>query len=332
MRLVDDHAAEAEVAEPADVAVEHLVVDDDDVREAVDGVSVAVDHGGGPLRRPGLGLASPVGLHDVRYYDEQRVRVCGLRGEQGLGGLAQPWLVGQQEGPMAGRGRGDHLRLVRHQFQAGRDAQGRGVGQGFGCRSGGVLEGLEQGADQLPAGQPSRPRLARRGRTEVGGEEGICELPGDNRLRHDAARGRRGGDLRFDRRRSLGGRLHTGGQLELALERDGALGHDGVLGEQREERGVASGGLGEDRRDPVEASELLGAVRVGGAPVSVHAGAFLAHQQGDDLELRPDRGPDGAALNGRLDLPHRLGKDRDEAVGVNLTDPAATSGSGMRSA
>ena len=46
VRLVDDHAAEAEVAEPADVAVEHLVVDDHDVGEAVDRVAVAVDHGG----------------------------------------------------------------------------------------------------------------------------------------------------------------------------------------------------------------------------------------------------------------------------------------------
>ena len=50
VRLVDDHAAEAEVAEPADVAVEHLVVDDDDVGEAVDRVAVAVDHGGGAAR------------------------------------------------------------------------------------------------------------------------------------------------------------------------------------------------------------------------------------------------------------------------------------------
>ena len=49
VRLVDDHAAEAEVAEPADVAVEHLVVDDDDVGEAVDRVAVAVDHGGRPV-------------------------------------------------------------------------------------------------------------------------------------------------------------------------------------------------------------------------------------------------------------------------------------------
>ena len=34
------------VAEPADVAVEHLVVDDDDVGEAVDGLAVAVHDGG----------------------------------------------------------------------------------------------------------------------------------------------------------------------------------------------------------------------------------------------------------------------------------------------
>jgi hypothetical protein len=46
VRLVDDHAAQAEVAEPSHVAVEHLVVDDDDVGESVDRVTVAVDHGG----------------------------------------------------------------------------------------------------------------------------------------------------------------------------------------------------------------------------------------------------------------------------------------------
>jgi hypothetical protein len=32
------------------VTVEHFVVDDDNVREAVDGVTVAVDHGGRAVR------------------------------------------------------------------------------------------------------------------------------------------------------------------------------------------------------------------------------------------------------------------------------------------
>ena len=41
--LVDDHAAEPEVGQPADMAVEHLVVHHHDVGEPVDGVPVTVD-------------------------------------------------------------------------------------------------------------------------------------------------------------------------------------------------------------------------------------------------------------------------------------------------
>ena len=52
VRLVDHHAAEAEVTEPADVPVEDLVVDDHDVGEAVDRVAVAVDHGDRAVGRP----------------------------------------------------------------------------------------------------------------------------------------------------------------------------------------------------------------------------------------------------------------------------------------
>ena len=116
VRLVDDHAAEAELAEPPHVAVEHLVVDDDDVGEAVDRVTVAVDHGGRAVRCPHAGLAGPVGLDDARYDHQQRVGVGRLRGEQRLSRLAQARLVGEQEGPVAGRGSGDELRLVRHQL------------------------------------------------------------------------------------------------------------------------------------------------------------------------------------------------------------------------
>ena len=113
VRLVEDHAPEAEVAEPADVPVEHLVVDDDDVGEAVDRVAVALDHGGLVLRGPHLRLARPVGLHDVRHHHEQGVGVGGLRREEGLGGLAQSGLVGQQEGAVTVRSGGDELGLVR---------------------------------------------------------------------------------------------------------------------------------------------------------------------------------------------------------------------------
>jgi hypothetical protein len=42
VRLVDDHALEAEATEPADVPIEDLVVHDHDVAECVDVLSVAV--------------------------------------------------------------------------------------------------------------------------------------------------------------------------------------------------------------------------------------------------------------------------------------------------
>ena len=82
-------------------------------REAVDRVTVAVDHGGGAVGGPQAALASPVRLDDIRHDHEQRVGIRCLRGEQGLGGLAQARLVGQQKGSMSSRRSGDHLRLVR---------------------------------------------------------------------------------------------------------------------------------------------------------------------------------------------------------------------------
>ncbi len=124
VRFVDHHAAKADVAQPADMAIEHLVVHDHDVGEGIDRVAVAVDHGGRMVRRPQVRLAGPVGLHNVRDDGEQREGVGSLRGQQGLRGLAQTWFVGEQEGAVTGgRGR-DHLRLVLHQLQAVRRLQG----------------------------------------------------------------------------------------------------------------------------------------------------------------------------------------------------------------
>ena len=70
VRFIDDHALEAEPAEPADVAVEHFVVDDDDVAECIDLFAVAVHDGRGALRRPKRDLARPVRLHDVGHDHE----------------------------------------------------------------------------------------------------------------------------------------------------------------------------------------------------------------------------------------------------------------------
>jgi len=103
VRLVDHHAAEAEPAEPPEVAVQQLVVHDDDVGETVEVVPVPVHHRDRAARGPDVRLARPVVLHDVRDDDEQRVGARHLGGEQRLGGLAQPWLVGEQEGAVTGR-------------------------------------------------------------------------------------------------------------------------------------------------------------------------------------------------------------------------------------
>lgn len=66
--------------------------------------------------------------------------------------------------------------------------------------------------------------------------------------------------------------------------------------EQLDERGVAGRGLGEDRRDAVEALEQLGARGGGRHLVGFDAGALLAHEEGDHLELDPVGGAQLAAL------------------------------------
>lgn len=232
--LVDDHATEAEVAEPADVPVEELVVDDHHVGEAVHLVAVAVHHGGPPRRRPQRHLVGPVRLDDVGDHDQQRVGVGGLCGEQGLRGLAEPGLVGEQERAVTtSRGR-DDLRLVRHDVAAPRDGHRTGVGQGHAsrCTGGGHLEGPEERLEQLPAGQPAGTRRGALGRSlEVRGQEGVRHLARDHRAGHHLGRGaerRRGRDHGRGRLLRLGW-LHPGGQQHLATERAGGLGDPGVV-------------------------------------------------------------------------------------------------------
>ena len=117
VRLVDDHPAEAVLAEPADVPVEDLVVDDDDVGEAVGGVAVAVDDGRRAARGPQLGLVGPVRLDDVGDDDEQREGAGGVGGEERLRRLAQARLVGEEERAVALGGGRDDLGLVVHQLE-----------------------------------------------------------------------------------------------------------------------------------------------------------------------------------------------------------------------
>ena len=306
--------------------VEDLVVDDDDVGEAVDRVAVAVDHGARAVRGPQVRLARPVHLHDVRHDHEQRERVGGLRGEQRLRGLAEARLVGEQERPVAGGGSSDQLTLVPHQLQVARRPQRGRLGELHARRGAAVLEGAEQWAQQLPGGQPPWAGGALLGAGEVGGEERVRELPGDHRLRHHAPLVGGGDGVGVHRRGLLGRGLDAGGLQHVLLEHLRRVRDDGVLGEQGEQRGVAGRGLRKDGGDAVQALQLRRPMGLASGVVRLHPGPLLADQQGDDLELRAHRALRRAALDGRLDLAHGAGEDRDDALVVELTDASPVAG------
>jgi len=109
------------------------------------------------------------------------------------------------------------------------------------------------------------------------------------------------------------------GLEHLGLQLEGGVGHVGVLGEQREQRGVAGRGLGEDRADAVEPLELLATLALGDLLVVLHPEPLRAGEECDDLELRAGRGSDGAPLDPLLDLAHRAGEHRDDALVVEVT-------------
>ena len=123
------------------------------------------------------------------------------------------------------------------------------------------------------------------------------------------------------------GSMPADGQ-HLAAQRLGGVGDDGVLAEELEEGGVADGALGEDGRDAVEALELGGLLGLGGVLVVADLGPLLTHEQGDDLELRADRGGgDRAPLHGGLDLAHRAGEHGDDARRRRWRGPVVADGS-----
>ncbi len=68
MGLVDHHALESHLSNPVEVAIEHLVVNDDHVGERIHVLSIAVNHGGATAGDPALNLARPVHFHNVRHH------------------------------------------------------------------------------------------------------------------------------------------------------------------------------------------------------------------------------------------------------------------------
>jgi hypothetical protein len=230
---------------------------------------------------------------------------------------------------MTGSGGGDHLGLVRHQLTAPRCYEGGRSRQGH-ARGGsptGVLERTEEGAKELPTGQPTSTGSAQLVGLEVRGEERVGQLSRPDRLGHDPSLGGRGlsGLLGRD---LLQGHIETSLPEQLPLQRPGGLGDHGILGEEGEERRVAGGDLREDQRDAVEALECLGALGPGDGLVSPNPSSLLASQQCDDLELRAHGGQHGSSLDGSLDLAHRAGEHRHDAV---LVAASVTSLTGRRS-
>ncbi len=259
--------------------VEYLVVDHHDVGEAVNRLTVPVDHGHRLTGRPPCRLTRPVGLHHVGHDGQQREGVRHLRGQQCLCGLAEPRLVCQQEGPVACRHSSQQPRLMHHQVHALRQHGLSGLRKLHADRSARsrMLERVQYGPDQLPAGQPSlhlRPR-----RAEVGGEERVGQLGRGHRRRQgpllDGHCGRRDGAAYAVVRRGLA----AGGELHLALQPTSCVGDLGVPLQQGEQRGLACRRQRERGRDLVQSLEEALPANLGDRRVGPNPGAFIADQQ-----------------------------------------------------
>ncbi len=297
------------------MAVQHLVVDDDDVGEAVDRLAAAVNHGDAARGRPAGGLTGPVHLDHVGHHAQQRVRARGLRGQQRLGGLAQARLVCQQERAVSACRRGEQSSLVGHQLEAGRQSHRRArLGQLHARRraGSGVLERAQQRLDQRPAAELPLLMTALLNGVEVGREEWVGQLrrhhrPRDRRLL--AAKGGRSGSWPLDLRVGL----QPARDLHLTLQPASRVADLGVLAEQSEQRRLAGRGLRQDRRDPVQPLQLCVALPLVHVRVGLHPRALVPSQQRDGLELRR---LDLPTLHACLDLAHRLGKHGQNPVVV----------------
>ena len=157
---------------------------------------------------------------------------------------------------------------------------------------------------------------------EVGDEERVGELARDDRLRHDRPFDHRAPRPRRRPRSAASGTSMPAGLEHLGLELQRGVGDVRRPRRAGEQRGVAGGGLGEDRADAVEPLELLGALALGDLGVGLDPDPLLAGEQGDDLELRARRGSYGAALGPLLDLAHRAGEHGDDALVVEVADAA----------
>ena len=88
---------EIEFGKPANVAIEDVVIDDEDVAKRVELCTVTVHNSWSTLWKPLVNLSQPVCFHHVGHHDKQGKSTGHLSGDQCLRRLAQTRLVGQEE-------------------------------------------------------------------------------------------------------------------------------------------------------------------------------------------------------------------------------------------
>ena len=189
--LIDDHAAEIKLRQPANVAVEDVVVDDENVAESIQLTPVTVNNGDAARGDPLVDFPGPVHLHHVWHDDEQWKRFGDFGRHQRLSGFTQPGLVGEQEGPMTATHSFNELGLVDHQFCSTRSVERRVFGQVHGGRTAAssLLESAEKRVDELPVGQhASHSRRGALVASKIGSHERVSQLGLLHRLGNNTLR------------------------------------------------------------------------------------------------------------------------------------------------
>ena len=229
---------------------------------------------------------------------------------------------------MTGRGRGDHLPLVRHQLQALRSEPRRR------CRQRHASRGSPPARSKELSSGPSSSQLA-----SLRGREVRCGTAEKSGARNGFASCRETTDCGTTCRSGPAGtvavstgaisrrRLDAEVPQHLPLERPGHVGDVGILAEQCHQPSVPDSGRRQDGRDAVQAPELLSPMTVasGRRP---DAGTLIPQQQGDGLELRAHGRRHAAALGSRLDLTGRVGRapTRHRRGGGRVADSAGRYG------
>ena len=114
--FINDHALEAHLANPGQVAVQNFVIDDEHVCEGVHVRTVTVDNGCLAAWNPTLNFTGPVHLHHVGNDGQKRERVGNGCCNERLCSLTQTRLICQQEGAVTFAHALNEANLVWHEL------------------------------------------------------------------------------------------------------------------------------------------------------------------------------------------------------------------------